>query len=689
MSFGRVAVSIVIPVWNQWPLTRACLGSLEPTLGAGDQVIVVDNGSTDDTAGGLAGCPWLTVVTNATNRGFAAACNQGAAVAVAPVVVFLNNDTLLPDHWLDGLLAPFADPAVVATGPMSNCASGPQHVADAAYDPDSFRAFADAWRREHRGRSTETTRLVGFCLAVRATALRAIGGWDEGFATGGAEDDDLCLRLVAAGGRLVICHETFVHHHGHATFDGNGLDWFAIQRDNVDRLVRKHTGRSRRERRAGAPLLSACLIVRDERDVLPECLRALQGLADEVVVYDTGSTDGSQAIAHAAGVAVTQGEWHDDFARARNAALASCTGEWVLHVDADEVFAGDANAVRAALEAAYVDAFSLEIVNLGGDGKHDAAHRACRLFRRELFHWQGRLHEQVMHRTDGGDYPLDAMGGCRLIHSGYTPERMGAKGKAERNVRLATLEADADRDPVDKLVNLACSYVLADRGEDALALFIQARAMAGESPVHVRRICRTAAQLCLAMGRAEAALGWAEDLAAVSAAPDLARCLRGAACVALRGWREALEAYAGIDEVRDDDGVTMPAFAVRRDRARCHFMLGEWAAAWAEAAPLAVGATADEEIWHMLAVCAHRSGRDLVPLLDAVPDALLAAVFAQLLSLDAATAPALLQSLAERSRYRAHALALAIRLIPAMAPADAARWSARLRAAGLGAHCPS
>ena len=91
----------------------------------------------------------------------------------------------------------------------------------------------------------------------------------------------------------------------------------------------------------------------------------------------------------------------------------------------------------------------------------------------------------------------------------------------------------------------------------------------------------------------------------------------------------------------------------------------------------------------MLAVCAHRSGRDLVPLLDAVPDALLAAVFAQLLSLDAATAPAMLQALAERPRYRVHALALAIRLIPAMAPPDAARWSARLRAAGLGAHCPS
>ncbi|MFN8641536.1 MAG: glycosyltransferase [Candidatus Binatia bacterium] len=529
---------------------------------------------------------------------------------------------------------------------------------------------------------------MGFCLAVRAGALRAIGGWDEGFVTGGAEDDDLCPRLVVAGGRLVICHETFVHHHGHATFDGNGLDWFAIQQANVDRLVAKHAGRPRRPRRPGALLLYACLIVRDERDVLPDRLRALRGLADEVVVYDTGSADGSQEVARAAGARVVQGDWHDDFGRARNAALAHCAGEWVLHVDADEVFAGDPATLRAALDAAHVDAFAVEIVNLGGDGKHDAAHRACRVFRRELFHWQGRLHEQVVHRADGSDYPLAVLACGRLIHSGYTPERLRAKDKGARNVRLATLEAATEGDSVDAVVKLACSYTLADRPAEALALFARARALAGDSPPHRRRICRTAAQLCLSLGRPEAALGWIDDLASASASRALVGYLRGSACVALRRWREALDAYGGLGEVRDEDGVTLPLFVVRRDRARCHYMLGEWAAAWDEAARLAAGAACDEEIWPVLAVCAPRLGRDLAPLLDGVPDASLAAVFAQLLSLDEVAAPAILEPLLERPRYRAHVLALAIRLLPAMASGDAARWSARLRAVGLAEHCP-
>jgi hypothetical protein len=492
------------------------------------------------------------------------------------------------------------------------------------------------------------------------------------------------VRLRAAGGRLAICHETFVHHHGHATFDGNGLDRAAIERVNVDRLIAKHTGRSRPPRASG-PLLSACLIVRDEIDVLPACLRAVSGLVDEMVVYDTGSTDGSQECARAAGARVVQGEWHDDFARARNAALACCRGEWVLQVDADEVLEGHPPAIRAVLEAAWLDAFAVEILNLRADGRHDVTHRACRLFRRASFEWQGRLHEQVVHRTEGRTYPVALMPGARLRHSGYTPERIRHKAKAERNLRLATLEAEptAARDPLSKLVNLACSSALAGRDEEALALFVQARALAGDARALQRRICRTAAQICLSVRRPDAALAWIDDLAAVSDTEDLARYLRGRACVALRRWQDALDAYAGLIEVRDEDGVSLPQFAVHRDRARCHYMLEQWRAAIDEATTVATGAYCDEEIWHVLAESCQRIGHDLAPLLDHVPEAQLAAVFAQLLSLPPATADAVLERLLEHPRYRAHALALAIRHAPAMTADAAERWSTRLRAVGL------
>src|SRR5689334_4727458 len=121
----RAPASIVILAWNEWPMTRARLESLRPTLGPGDEVIVVDNGSEDGTPAGLRRFPWVKIVTNGQDRGVAAGCNQGAAVASTHFLVFLNHDTRLTRRWLDALLRPMAEPTVGATGPPSNNVSGP------------------------------------------------------------------------------------------------------------------------------------------------------------------------------------------------------------------------------------------------------------------------------------------------------------------------------------------------------------------------------------------------------------------------------------------------------------------------------------------------------------------------------------------------------------------------------------
>jgi len=84
------------------------------------------------------------------------------------------------------------------------------------------------------------------------------------------------------------------------------------------------------------PVLSACLIVKNEARYLDGCLRSLGGLVDEVVVVDTGSTDGSKRIARKHGARVFDFEWIDDFAAARNHALDHARGEWILYIDADE-----------------------------------------------------------------------------------------------------------------------------------------------------------------------------------------------------------------------------------------------------------------------------------------------------------------------------------------------------------------
>ena len=83
-------------------------------------------------------------------------------------------------------------------------------------------------------------------------------------------------------------------------------------------------------------LLTAIVIAKDEADNLPRCLKSLVGLADSVVVCDTGSTDGTQDIARALGALLIERPWKDSFAASKNEALDAATGEHVLPIDCDE-----------------------------------------------------------------------------------------------------------------------------------------------------------------------------------------------------------------------------------------------------------------------------------------------------------------------------------------------------------------
>jgi len=84
------------------------------------------------------------------------------------------------------------------------------------------------------------------------------------------------------------------------------------------------------------PKLSVCMIVRDEEERLPRCLKSVQDVADELIVVDTGSKDDTMPIAKNFGAKVFHFEWCDDFAAARNESLKHATGDWIFQIDADE-----------------------------------------------------------------------------------------------------------------------------------------------------------------------------------------------------------------------------------------------------------------------------------------------------------------------------------------------------------------
>jgi tetratricopeptide (TPR) repeat protein len=190
-------------------------------------------------------------------------------------------------------------------------------------------------------------------------------------------------------------------------------------------------------------LLSAALIARDEEKFLGACLASLDGLADEVVVVDTGSADRTPEIAAAAGARVYQRAWAGDFAAARNQALDLARGEWILYIDADErVRAGTAGGVRARLgDPAYVGHRVLLYPRPG-----HSAYWELRLFRNEPdIRFRGVIHENIWPAIEarriasGGGI---GESGLVLDHEGYEGEQ---HHKHVRNLPL--LERALAQDP--------------------------------------------------------------------------------------------------------------------------------------------------------------------------------------------------------------------------------------------------
>ncbi len=153
--------------------------------------------------------------------------------------------------------------------------------------------------------------------------------------------------------------------------------------------------------------LSVCMIVRNESHHLPKALASVKGIAAEIVVVDTGSTDDTVSIASAMGAKVLHFEWTDDFAAARNAALEAATQPWILSLDADQRLDSDSmGALATALQRSdcmaqvvTIDLYGPSFLNPDptlGKSAVELAFKSLRLFRNHpQIRFSGRVHEDV------------------------------------------------------------------------------------------------------------------------------------------------------------------------------------------------------------------------------------------------------------------------------------------------------
>jgi GT2 family glycosyltransferase len=200
-----VRASIIIPLYNRWDLTEACVRALHKTVPLNHEIILVDNASTDFTAKAIVD------VRNPINRGFAVACNQGAEHASGDVLVFLNNDTQPTPGWLEHLLYAVGSGAMIA-GPLLVYPTGETQSAGIGIDFAEPPGREAVNRQGDHPRSEQVDAVTGACLAIRRTDFEMLGGFDEGY-WNGYEDVDLCLTARAAGGTVVYEPASVVIHH--------------------------------------------------------------------------------------------------------------------------------------------------------------------------------------------------------------------------------------------------------------------------------------------------------------------------------------------------------------------------------------------------------------------------------------------------------------------------------------------
>jgi GT2 family glycosyltransferase len=237
--------SIVMLSWNAPDFTEAAVASIARHTPLPHETIVVDNGSDDETRRRLAKLTGVRVHYNERNLGFALGSNQGAALARGTHVVWLNNDVLVTDGWLDALLGlQRLRPTVGISVPVSNNVHGHQQVAGAPTDPAAVPAFAAERSGRLRGRWYRADVAMGLCMCVAREVLDEVGGMDPRYAVGNFEDVDYCVRARAAGYEIGVCEDAFVHHFGSVSFRANRVDYDGQSHANFRQFVDRWNVRS-------------------------------------------------------------------------------------------------------------------------------------------------------------------------------------------------------------------------------------------------------------------------------------------------------------------------------------------------------------------------------------------------------------------------------------------------------------
>jgi len=237
-----LAISVAIPCYNGAAFVGSAIESILAQRRSAGQIIVVDDGSTDDSVDVIGGYS-VTLVQHATNQGLAHARNSAIEAASGDILVFVDVDALADPTLLAVLAAGYSDDSIGGVGGQGI--------------ESNIRSLADRWRRAHATQGHGSRKklvefLPGLCMSYRLKLLRELGGFNTRFWTNG-EDMDMGARVRKAGYDILYLPAAKVYHQ--RTDDVHSLkrtmaNWYKasyqVKRINGDPVWKQYAGIMRR-----------------------------------------------------------------------------------------------------------------------------------------------------------------------------------------------------------------------------------------------------------------------------------------------------------------------------------------------------------------------------------------------------------------------------------------------------------
>lgn len=319
------------------------------------------------------------------------------------------------------------------------------------------------------------------------------------------------------------------------------------------------------------PFITLSMIVKNEQKFLPGCLESVKGIADEIVIVDTGSTDNTKEIAKNYGAKIFDFPWRDDFSLARNEALKYSTGEWIIYLDADErIIHPSPHELVDLLKntdnsiGAYYCLIESEHYQMDGNTE---VHRGGypRIFRNlgyPKIKFVGRVHEQIAPSIFQNGLSIQ-FSNIRILHLGYNQSREVMEYKIQRNYKM--LIEHVKEEPLNgyawyQLGQTLAQMSLFNEAEKAIRMAIQTKTL---SKSVFANAASTLAKMVGNQGNYEEALYWAEQ--SLKEVPDqiYALHLKAYALLYLQRYEESEPIfYEVLKRINEKKGIPLTGYDI-------------------------------------------------------------------------------------------------------------------------------